>query len=81
MKQPLLSIATLAGAVLVSGCVAYPAGGYRDGAYRGSYYGDRHDRDYRGVRDCRDDRDCERRDGRHDRVGEHRDDHGPRYRD
>ena len=77
MKHRLLSIATLAGAVLVSGCVAYPAGGYHDGAYRGSYYGDRHDRDYRGGRDCRDDRNYDRRD-RWDRDGERHDDRGPR---
>ena len=77
MKHRFLSIAALGAAVLMSGCVAYPVG-YHDGQ-RGPYYGDRNDRDYRGGRDCRDERNCDRRwDGRYDRDGDRRDDRYPR---
>jgi hypothetical protein len=66
MNHRLFSLAALGAAVLVSGCVAYPV----DGGHRGGYYSDRYDhRDYRGGRDCRDDRNCDRRwDGRYDRY-------------
>jgi hypothetical protein len=76
VKHRLISLAALGAAVLVSGCVAYPV----DGTYRGGYYGDRNDhRDYRGGRDCRDDRNCDRRgDGRHDRDDYRGDERGPR---
>jgi hypothetical protein len=76
MKHSFLSLSALAAAVLVSGCVAYPAGGYRDygDGYRSGYSNDR-----RG-RDCRDDRNCDRRerDGRHDRDGDRGEERGPR---
>jgi len=72
MKNRLFSIAALGAAVLMSGCVAYPVDGYHDGQ-RG-YYGERNDRDYRGGRDCRDERNCDRR----DRDGDRRDDRYPR---
>jgi hypothetical protein len=71
MNQLRVIGAAMSALILMSGCVAYPAG-YRD-SDRGSYTRERE------RADCRDQRDCPRRDGdRRERDSDRRDDRNAR---
>ena len=68
-----LSLAALAAAAIMTGCVAYPVDTYHDQGDRGAYRNNDggHDRDDR--RDERRERDGDRRDRDTDRGGDRRD--------